>query len=125
MKRATFEIDMIRIGESGELEENFVTLPGLDLECDWNGFACPAFEKPQADTIMAAHNLQPGCFAEYDAETDTYTFHFGDALRAWDQIEPRDRVTEEYEGRTYEVNGESVKAYTIGAFAWCWFYAES
>lgn len=82
----------------------------------WNGWECPAFEKEEAERILAwAKQLDEDSIDDsanaysYDVETDT--FKYCDA--AGDPYE-------ESKGFDITVNGSVRHVYSIGAYAWIW-----
>lgn len=95
--------------------EDFGPFEGWTHGANWNGWACPYFDKQVADQIVERYNessLVPGFTAWYDAETDEYCFE----MRADGSPEGIDR----YSSSTINVNGETLQVYAIGSGAWCW-----
>jgi len=77
----------------------------------WNGWACPAFEKQEADRL-AAHLRSVGCVAEFDAAKDAFTIREFDGADLYDP--------EEYEGLDIETPEGTKRVYAIGAYSWVW-----
>jgi hypothetical protein len=77
----------------------------------WNGWACPAFERAEAERVMQAMYVGPGAWWEYDAPTDTFRGVLEGGA-------PED--IDEWQGSDILVDGRSVHVYFIGAWAWIW-----
>lgn len=77
----------------------------------WNGWACPRFEKEEADKILEDFNLGAEHQARYNEEKDTYYFPsiFDDEVE-WD----------EYQGQIINTFEGPKKIYTIGSGFWVW-----
>lgn len=75
----------------------------------WNGWATPRFEFSQAQRLVDEYNRHSPESAWYDPERDRFCFLL-------DGYEEPDC----YEAAAIEVEGESIKVYAIGAWAWVW-----
>ncbi|HWI67883.1 MAG TPA: hypothetical protein VNS88_05855 [Nitrospiraceae bacterium] len=87
-------------------------VPGWTRGETWNGWKCPRFEKAAALAILA-QQAEFGGREEYDAATDT--------MRIW--LDGCD-APDEYPGRVMETPEGPKTVYDIGAWAWCWDYAD-
>ncbi len=76
----------------------------------WNGWACPLFEKAEAERVLEACR-ENGYNWVYVAETDAY--------RVSHEDDP-EGVPEQFEGFEIAMEGLSVKVYPIGAYCWIW-----
>jgi hypothetical protein len=77
----------------------------------WNGWACPYFERAIAQTVLEA-SVANGYVWSYDAERDSFVVRSAD--------DPEDYEPEEFQGVTVEIDGEALKLYPVGAYAWIW-----
>ena len=102
LRKAVFAIDSI----SG------ATFEGYTDGDSWNGWACPYFEKPEAEHVLKASEANNYIWS-YDSEQDAFI------VRSKDD-------PEEYEPEVFEAvqrnveGGEEVKVYGIGAYSWIW-----
>lgn len=78
---------------------------------DWNGWACPYFEKSEAERILKASEAN-GFEWEYDVEQDAYIVS--------NSQEDEDYAPEVFEGSNYEIEGTNLTLYGIGAYSWIW-----
>lgn len=92
------------------------TYEGYHRGDDWNGFACPVFEKDEAERIAADFRAQvspDGPFeASFDPDTDAFLFR-----------DPADDPNEGplcFQAHTIEIDGEAKHVYTIGTRYWTW-----
>lgn len=107
---ATFTLDAYGNGE--------IYFHGFTAGQRWNGFACPSFLLEDALRLAAINNISPYCgHIKYDPAVDAFIFD------------------EQDDGGDEALNLEPVvfpacahgdqKVYGIGAFAWCWYEAET
>jgi hypothetical protein len=75
----------------------------------WNGWACPAFEKKQADRIWALQR-KDGNEAKYDKATDTFIL-----IRDGNQEDK-----EIYKGEKHLFASQELVLYPIGSMVWTW-----
>lgn len=71
------------------------------LEEEWNEWAVPYFEKPEADKVAKIHDCK------YNPSTDSYEFE-------------QDEEVEEFSGLMIETEEGSKKVYSIGGGSWIW-----
>lgn len=103
--RARFELDGLG------------TYGGLHRGESWNGWACPVFERDEAERIAADFRAQgdtlPGDFeATYDANVDAFLFRHPDGELLAFGASP------------IEVDGDTLSVYYIGTSYWTWETAE-
>ena len=84
--------------------------PGYTDGDDWNGWACPYFERPQAEAVLRASEPN-GFLWRYDADGDAYVVRYNQA---------EDAAPEVFEGIDIEVDGVLARVYPIGAYSWIW-----
>ena len=98
---------------------------GYDLGTTWNGWACPAFEKDEADRIVDAINqLNDGSETDIELVFDEDNDQFIEIMHAYDED-----VTEEepeankvfFKGKDHMTEDGIKHLYDIGAFEWTWF----
>src|SRR5262245_41978657 len=102
-KRAVFRID----GIEG-------TFKGWTFGEHWNGWACPCFEKEEADRLIKGLQEQPQWkgTAYYARQCDSYIVIEADDADGGHTWEGADILTEE----------GSRHIYAIGSSFWCWEY---
>lgn len=88
-----------------------------DPDDDWNGFACPYFDRETSETILddIVEDLDTDCVSwEYDVALDSFMLHGDDryADEEW---------TGEYDA--YHDGGED-PLYCIGAREWSWIVVD-
>jgi hypothetical protein len=77
---------------------------------NWNGWACPYFEKAEADRVLA--EMGNGWeVAKFDAEKDAYVF-LSEGCREDEQ--------DVFKGEDVEINGKKMHLYPVGAYCWIW-----
>lgn len=78
----------------------------------WNGWACPYFEKSEAERVLQASKANHYVWS-YDAEQDAFIVRSED--------DPEDYEPEVFQAvnRNVEGSGET-KVYGIGAYSWIW-----
>ncbi|GAB4523355.1 MAG: hypothetical protein OHK0046_36950 [Anaerolineae bacterium] len=78
----------------------------------WNGWACPFFEREEAEKVLSASEAN-GYRWEHNAVDDTYIVRHVD--------DPADYEAEIISPVTIQVNDiGTIKAYAIGAYSWTW-----
>lgn len=75
---------------------------------NWNGWACPYFEKAEAEKIL--RKMEGWEIARYNEKADA--FEFGSS-------EDEDEL-DVYKGEDVEINGKKMHLYPIGAYCWVW-----
>lgn len=97
------------------------TYEGFHRGESWNGWACPAFERGEAERIAADYRAQgdrlPGPFsATYDSDTDAFLFQEPDD-------DPADGPISFGSG-TIDADGVARTVYFIGTNYWTWELVE-
>lgn len=96
------------------------SLPGKSFEgvtdgSDWNGWACPRFERAEAERVLRAS--EPNGFAwTYDQASDQFV--------VTNESDDADSAPEVFRATTVRMNGERIKVYPVGAWSWIWEEAE-
>ena len=103
--RARFEIDGLG------------TYEGYHRGDSWNGWACPAFERAEAERIAADFHAQltPNGLFEAGYDTDADSFYF---------LDPDDDPNEgpiHFAAETIDVGGVRTRVYPVGARYWTWW----
>ena len=101
-------------------ETFFVRIPGEDDEVfegytfgeKWKGFACPMFERSEADRIMARLQRRFRDATRFDETTDTYS---------WEPAQRSLGQAGSAMGRDIEYEGRTVHVYPIGSGDWGWW----
>lgn len=87
----------------------------------WNGWACPHFERGEADRVLATE-LAAGYVGSYDAERDAYVFPYGFDDPDYDPTDPAWQGEEPLVFPGQQLEGHTV--YPIGAWTWTWRLGE-
>lgn len=99
--------------------EKFVidSIPGIHFEGysagdTWNGWACPYFEKAEAERVLKASEKN-GYEWTYDPEADVYLVTCND--------DPSEYEPERFSStRRNAEDGKEIVVYGIGAYSWIW-----
>lgn len=94
------------------IEDSELTSVGWTAGERWNGWACPRFEKEEADKVMKDYNTdgqEPKAY--YDEEKDTYFFP---------DVWGKDVEWDEYKGIVINTFEGPKTVYAIGAGFWVW-----
>ncbi len=83
----------------------------------WNGWACPHFEREEADRLLAAQRAA-GFHGRYDPERDAYVFPHGFDDPDYDPNDPEWAREPDWVFEGMELDGRHV--YPIGSWAWTW-----
>lgn len=75
---------------------------------EWNGWACPYFERAQAEQVLRASEAN-GFRWRYESERDAYVVD-----------SDRSDTSEVFVGTDIQVNGNSIRVYPVGAYSWIW-----
>lgn len=102
LRKATFVIDSIPD----------VTFEGYTDGDTWNGWACPYFEKSEAERVLEASQANHYSWS-YDSEQDAFI------VRSEDDPEEYEPEVFGAVKRNVEDNGQ-VTVYGIGAYSWIW-----
>lgn len=86
-----------------------VTFVGYIKGERWNGYECPLFTKDEAERICQEFSDGKTIDLSYDEERDRYIAEY---------IE--EGITDEFEGKDFEINGEIKHLYPIGSGEWTW-----
>ncbi len=78
---------------------------------NWNGFACPCFEKGLAEQVLNASKVN-GYVSNYDAENDTFIVQSKD--------DPPEYAPQEFKGQFVTIDEKEIKVYPVGAYSWIW-----
>lgn len=79
---------------------------------NWNGFACPYFEREIAERVLWASEAN-GYRWTYDADRDAFLVR--------SEEDPADYEPEVFEGiERRTTDGETLIVYAIGAYSWSW-----
>jgi hypothetical protein len=102
LRKAVFVIDSIPD----------VIFEGYTDDDTWNGWACPYFEKSEAERVLQASQANHYVWS-YDSERDAFIVRSED--------DPEDYEPEVFEAaqRNVEDSGQ-VRVYGIGAYSWIW-----
>lgn len=91
------------------------TFIGFSDGSDWNGWACPYFEKGEAERVL--RNSESNGFRwSYDKDKDAFIVHHQDD-------EDTD-APEVFEGTDIEFAGQLMRVYPVGAYSWIWEVAD-
>jgi hypothetical protein len=96
------------------------SLPNMFFEgysdgSDWNGWACPYFEKAEAERVLAAS--EPNGFVWQFDETQ-------DAFVVRNSNDDEEYEPEIFEGTILNIDGNMVKVYIVGGYSWIWEEAD-
>ncbi len=106
LHKATFSIDSIPD----------TTFDGYTNGDTWNGWACPYFEKSEAERVLQASEANHYIWS-YDSNQDAFIVRSND--------DPEDYEPEIFEAvRRHVEGGGEVIVYGIGAYSWIWEVVE-
>lgn len=105
LRKAAFKIDSI---------PNTI-FEGYTDDDTWNGWACPYFEKSEAERVLKASEANR-YFGSYDAQQDAFSVR--------SQDDPEDYEPEVFQAVNRNVEGSEVTVYGIGTYSWIWEVAQ-
>lgn len=96
------------------------SIPGIQFTgfhdgSDWNGFACPYFERKVAEQVLDA-SVNNGFIWSYNTAEDTFEVRLSN--------EPSSYEPEIFEGQEIVVEDQQIHVYPIGAYSWIWGMCE-
>lgn len=92
-----------------------VQFQGYHNGTDWNGFACPYFERQVAEKILKASE-ENGFVWSYNLDMDSFEVR--------SSMDPVNYEPEMFAAQEISINRESIKVYPIGAYSWIWGLCE-
>ena len=113
LKSAVFMIDGL---------EEYDPFEGYDLGVAWNGWACPAFEKEEADRLAEINSELLG--DEVELYFDEANDRFVEVIHEYDSDVTEERPDANkmfYEGADHMTEDGVKHLYPIGAWEWTWF----
>lgn len=115
-------------------DEDAPVFDGFTAGQTWNGWACPMFEKAEADRLIAYINAEAAFFGRRADDDPNPNFTYDPDLDAY--IEHDVSYFEETKEHPFEFNGQKMpvgvtqvypgndfhgrRVYDIGAGSWCW-----
>jgi len=111
--------------QNAELRKAIVTVDGLDREYPcylesghWNGFACPWFEEGMADCIC--HDMNSDLTSHIKLDKDEESDDDGCRKLVYTSYDYCGEMTESFESRWFDMDGERKLLVPLGNFSWTW-----